>query len=452
MEIPEYRPGNRIVCGSTRSGKSTGEIIDVIAAAMSFMAIVVIDPHMRSLAWNAFVQLVARGFGKRVLFDRLSNLSRVLGYRFLRRSNATNPYRREAEDEQSVSELIELVGRRRDVSSLAKNPQTEQFVRAASKLVLHQKSVNAADIQFALEPHERRFRELVNGCTDESIRSTFQEIANGTIKPGQYAAARRLISGVCQSPAFTLRCRPTFDLDAFLDNGGILLVEGGTQGISADTANTIMGSLALQLFHYVRSRLTAKPRVLLVMDEATNANLIGGAGHEVRALAELQKQGLDIHILVQSPSFPNSFIEDAVFTNCVEHHWYFAANDAVAQQAARDLGDPEFRHAVRGLRRGERYVKRLTKVTREQVTPLPDPWAFPGLSEKKAYKALGEIMKRPEYWSPTSCHESPTNLPEPAESSNSPSNTSSVQDTSSELSPFQRLRIARQKNSDPTGD
>ena len=418
------------------------------------MAAVVVDPHSRSLAWHSYVQLIARGFRKRVLFDQLSNLNRVLGYRFLQASRSDNPYRRDAENDQTIHEFMDVLLRRRDIESLAARPLTEEYLTDALLLVLHQRhETSAADIQFAFQTHHPRFRELLANCTNPDVRAKFQAIENGSIKPGQYGSAARLIRSVCSSPAFTLRCQPTFSLPTFLDRYGILLVEGGTQGISPDTASTIMGSIILQVIHYVRSRPRATPRVLLVIDEATNANLIGAAGHEVRALAELQKKGLDIHILVQSPSFPSAFIEDGVFTNCIEHHWFFAANDAVAQKAARDLGDPQYRQWVRDLHRGERYVKRLNQVTFERVTPVPDRWIFPGLAEKKAYQALAEIRKRPEYWSPP-CPSQPASDPTKAadESSNSSTSTPASPDTSSRTSPAERLRTVKSKNSAGSGN
>ena len=452
MKLPEFRSGNAVICGSTRSGKSTAEVIAIISAALAgTVAIVVIDPHVRSLAWNAFVQLVGRGLWKRVLFDQLSNLSRVLGYRFLRPSRSSNPYIRDAENEQTIRENMDVLLRRRDVQSLASHPLTEDFTFDAHQLALYQPSkVSAADVRFAFQIHEPRFKELVRDCTRGAVQEKFRAIADGRIKPGQYASAQRLIRSVYESPAFTLRCQPTFDLHRFLDQRGILLIEGGAHGVSADTASTILGSIVLQVIHYVRSRPKSTPRVLLVLDEATNANLIGAAGHEVRACAELQKRGLDIHILCQSPSFPSAFVEDGVFTNCIEHQWFFAANDAVAQKAARDLGDPEYRQRVRNLRRGERYVKRLNRVTFERITPLPDPWVFPGLADKKAYQALSEIRKRPEYWSPScpSPTTTPTNDTNAAdESLPLPTSTSASPVTSLPSSPAERLRTARSPDS-----
>ncbi len=463
MTIPKYRWGNRLICGSTRCGKSTAEIIEIIAAAMTpATAVVVVDPHAMSLAWNALVQLVSRGMRKRVLFDQLGNLDRVLGYRFLRPSRAKDSNRREAENEQTIREFMDVLIRRRDVQSLASHPLTEEYIFDAISLVIYQTVESlASDIQFAFEIHENRFRELVAGCTKTSVKQKFQAIKSGEIKPGQYASARRLIRSVCSSPAFTLRCHRSFDLTRFLNSRGVLLVEGAPSGISPDTANTIMGAIVLQVIHYVRSREKAFPRVLLVLDEATNAALLGSAGHEVRALAELQKKGLDVHILVQSPTFASSFVEDGVMTNCIEHHWFFSANDAVAQKAARDLGDPEYRARIRDLRQGQRFIKRLNRVSFDQVTPLDDLWSWPGLGEKKAKQALTEILKRNEYWSPSTCQvnnppkqpNEPSQLPnllqgEPTQSNESlplQTDTSASPDTSIPSSPADRLRIARQQ-------
>ena len=459
-KLPEYRPGNRLVSGSTRSGKSFAEVIEILIAAMvgvmtgtSKMGIVVIDPHVNSLVWNVFKYLVAYGQSGRVLYDRLSSFSRVLGYRFLKPSNARNPFKREAENDQTVKEFFDILLRRKDVQSLASNPLTEEHAGDGLSLVINQEQpVADSAFQYSYSPETEQFAQLLSGCTSERLRQKFLAVADGRIKPGTCASAKRLFQSVC-TPAFTIRCHKSFGLGGFLDDSGILLVEGDTESISQDAANTVMGGIALQVIQYVRSRRRPVPRVLLVLDEATNANLIGAAGHEVRAMAELQKKGLDVHVLVQSPNFPNSFIEDAILTNTIEHHWYYAANDAVARKAAADLGDPSYRDRVRALHRGERFIKRLNRVSFGKVEGLPDPWAFPGLTERKARVALSQILKRPEYWSPT-CDTSDNRKTKASSrrSSSSQSSTSPSSPTSSDLGAAERLRIARSTGSEKNDD
>ena len=459
-ELPPYRPGNRLICGSTRCGKSFAEVVEIVIAAMvgvmtsaHKMAVVVIDPHVHSLAGNAFKYLVACSQTDRILFDRLSSFHRVLGYQFLQPSRASNPLQREAENDQTVKEFVDVLGRRKDAESLAKNPLTEEHaVDGLSHIINQDQPTPDSHFQYAYSPETDEFSELLEHCTKSDLKQKFQAVADGRIKPGLYAPAKRLFRSIC-TPAFTARCHNTFDLNGFLDDAGILLVEGGSESNSQDAANTVMGGLGMKVIQYVRSRRRPTPRVLLVLDEATNAKLVGAAGHEVRAMAELQKKGLDIHVLVQSPNFPNPFIEDAIFTNCIEHQWFFTANDAVARKAAADLGDPSYRERVRSLRRGERFIKRLNRVTFNTVKGLPDPWAFPGLAERKAVAAYKKIIARPEYWSPT-CHAiaNQKTAESSNRSSNSPSNTSSSSTTSSELSAAERLRIARSRNSPKKDD
>ncbi len=75
---------NTLIVGSTRSGKSTAELKNLVEVAeRGDTAIVVFDPHRDSLAFGALSQLTARGMKNRILYDRLSELHRVLGWDFL---------------------------------------------------------------------------------------------------------------------------------------------------------------------------------------------------------------------------------------------------------------------------------------------------------------------------------------------------------------------------------
>jgi hypothetical protein len=184
-------------------------------------------------------------------------------------------------------------------------------------------------------------------------------------------------------------------------------------------------------------------RILLVLDEATNANLIGEAGHEIRALAECQKMGLDIHILVQSPNFPNP---TDVFTNCRRHEWYYAASAAVERKGLEDLGEPELFPPLRKLRVRQRWVKQDSDVFFDEAPLLESPWIFPELTNRKVRKAIEEIRQRPEYGEST-CS---TGSSEGNSSSPSQPSTLVQPGTSLDSSPARRLRIARSKNSTTT--
>jgi hypothetical protein len=410
-----HRPGNTLCVGSTRSGKSYGEVHRVIdAAADRDVAIVGIDPHRNSLVWSSFEHLVARGHESRIILDQLGYFDKVPGFRFLKQSTARNPLRRASENQQTAHEFTDVLCRRGNIASLANSPLKEEWVHKAVMFALEQNRERpGSDLQYAFKVGHPKFNSLVRGCTNDDLRFDFEQIASGTIKRGQYVAAERLIAGVCGSPAFVARCGTALNLESFLDGAGILLVEGSSDGISIDAMQTIMGALVLRVINYVRRRSKSTPRVLLVLDEATNAQLI--TGHEVRAMAELQKKGLDCHVLVQLLDFPSAKITEGVLSNAVRHEWYYNANQTVIRRALEDLGlrppkDADGKHVddasshMRSPEVGERWVKYRGKtrerVWRERVPELRNPWIFPRLARKRAWQALARIRKRPEFQRP----------------------------------------------------
>ena len=403
-----YRHGNKFACGSTRSGKSEGELPEIVAAAKRRdLAIVCCDPHPRSLAWKALQQLAARGHQSRIIFDQLPHFGRVPGYQFLVPSKARNPYRRESQNEQTARQFADILCRRGNRGSLSSAPLTEEWTMKATQLLLAQRSPRpASDLRYAFQPDHPIQKLLIRNCTDKLIAFEFSQIASGKTKRGQYAPAARLIEGVCGSPAFRARCGNTFAMEPFLDDGGMLLVEGGEDGVAPEVSQTIMSSIVMKVINYVRKRPTPFPRVLLVLDEATNANLV--SSHEAAALAECQKMGLDIHILVQLLDFPTADICNAVLSNSVRHEWYYNANPNVIRKAIDDLGlragDSFQGDELRSLKVGERWVKYRGKtkerVWREQGQLLQNPWVLPRLATKKGFKALAEIRRRPEFQTP----------------------------------------------------
>src|ERR1700693_2853547 len=223
---PPYRRGNVLTVGSSQSGKSHATILRTLEAALSnAAAIVVIDPHFRSLAHGLCELLVAYGLEARILFDRLSDFERVLQYRFLHPPAAVNPHERLALIDLSARHFIDILGWRRDVATLVKHPQTEECTLNALLLLLQQATPQpATKLKDAYRPHSAGFRTLLDGCAPGDIRHVFEKVADGTIKPAFYASAKRLIDAVTSSPLFAVRCAETssFNLAAFLDHCGIL--------------------------------------------------------------------------------------------------------------------------------------------------------------------------------------------------------------------------------------
>jgi hypothetical protein len=248
-----YRRGNKLVCGTTQTGKSYSEVFDIIAAAFAGRAIVVLDPHRGSLAFLALQHLIAAGFKSRIIWDSLDELEHTPKYQFLKRSVAQNHLVRTKENHQEAERFAELLCRRRHQQSLSSSPLTEEWTIKAVLFLLNQPhDYPAAHLRFALQYDRREFDRLLKGCTDADIRYEFEKVANGKIKTSQYAAAQRLINAVCESPSFIARCGTAFNLERFLSGGGILLVEGGS--VSPLVLQTILGSISLQTIHYVRTR------------------------------------------------------------------------------------------------------------------------------------------------------------------------------------------------------
>jgi len=392
---------------------------------------VIVDPHRDSLAWKAFVHLVANGHEDRLLFDRLSDTRHVLQYKMFSQSSAERELDRRAENDEIVHTITDLLCRRRGTRGLDDKPVTEDGVRSGLKVFVEQeKERPPSDFPHLYYPKSKKRNEILETCTNQEAVEQFS-----SIPPGHLVPARRLVSATFESPHLQARCSsadPNWELGSFLENGGILLVEGGGFGnVSMDAVRIILGSIIHMTDRYARSRKKPFPRVRLVIDEATNADLIGI--RECRMLCETQKFGLDVDILVQNPNYPTANIRDTVLQNCDRQRWFYCGDASVARIGANALGDSSLAERLMMLGPGEHYVKDHNKVYREYLPLLEDPWHFPGLSEKKAELALERMHERPEYHSGNSVEEESSEESRPIPAPSRISKTSS---------PADRLRAA----------
>jgi hypothetical protein len=204
-----------------------------------------------------------------------------------------------------------------------------------------------------------------------------------------------------------------------------LIVERGEE-IGDDTMRVIMGAIVLLVIDHAKRRPVPHPPIRIVIDEATNARLVGGP--ELRGIAETNKNGLYWDFLVQNLDFPGG--ADTVLQNCVRHEWFGcpyydlarkAATDIVAGLASSLVSRAEriagLADQIMNLPAGWRWVRDTAGSRKEYVPLLENPWPdWPGLRDAKLQEKLRCIYARPEYGAaatPTSSPSSSATLPPP---------------------------------------
>src|SRR5437762_7209947 len=96
---------SRVIIGSTGSGKSEGELVDLVRLAdRGDHAVVLLDGH-GPLAFAAAGHWAARGHEPRLVYEPLDATDRVLAWDMLPRSTAADPARRELEDAEARDDL-----------------------------------------------------------------------------------------------------------------------------------------------------------------------------------------------------------------------------------------------------------------------------------------------------------------------------------------------------------
>jgi hypothetical protein len=330
------------VCGATRSGKSEAELARLVPIARANdCAIVLMDPP-GTLARKFLLHLDLLGLTHRVLYDRLCDTDRVPGYDWLAPSRNPDPYQREAENDERAREFASILLRRRGVQDPASRPLIEETVLAAIRLYLHQKAtVPLPWLADVFDPHAETRIELLRNCTEPELVRKFREFGALSLaaRRTETAPAERILRAVLGSPAFRVRSGdPTVDVGRFLDDRGVLIIDGSSQGnLSRDAASVMMGAVILRVLQHCRTG--AAGRVVLVLDEAVNANLLGL--HESQALAEAGKWGLEVHVIAQDPfGFPSTEVRSNVLQNTWRHEWFRQGSPEAAKLAAEDIAIP----------------------------------------------------------------------------------------------------------------
>jgi hypothetical protein len=441
-------PFNVCRVGATRRGKSEATAVDV---ARSRESTVLADPHKRSTAERVLTHASGN-----VLYERLSDVRATLRYDMLSASRDPDAPARQMADQRRAEGFVDILLRRRGGESMAGTPLMEEWVLALLMLFLFQAVPKPLTVlPFGLRPGTPEFEALVRDCTLDDVRFKFQQLSRLSYRAlrAEVGSAARLLDGLFRSVAFTARCTGGFDLGAFLQENGILILERG-EDIGDDALRVIVGAIVQLVVDHCKRRPRPHPPVRVILDEATNARLVGRT--ELRGIAETSKNGLYWTFVVQNLDFPDP---EAVLQNCLRHEWFGCPNYELARKAAVDVlaglrSDgrsraerlEELTADVMSLGPGWRWVRDPEGSRKEYVPMLEPPWPA-WLQDLKLEEKLCRIYARPEYRRSTTSGTPPTGdggtPPSSPSSPPSPSPPPSSPPSSPGSSPAERFKRGR---------
>jgi hypothetical protein len=441
---------SRLIVGSTGSGKSEGELVDLVRLADERgYAVVLLDGH-GPLALSAAGHWAARGHTARMVYEPLEATDRVLCWHMLPRSAETDLSKRRIKDNEVSDEVAQCFMTQRGLETLNDRAWTKEWLEAAIALCLSQPqgeplSSLPSAFQIGSLPYER----LLEASDRPDVVSKFRDLEQIKRKNAvQYelftGPARRLLEQVCSSEVVRLRSRPgPFDWLEALRSKQLLAFDGG--GIrSREIKRTLFLLITVQVIHAVRRHFAATQRplpVVLVLEEAGALGLV--TPFVLLALKELRKAGLAVHIITQSTlDFGDTAVFESALGCCPWQAWYQALSPADQELGARALSnatfDPlavhftrirslhdhlerigptvqtrfrhvveatyktpqlheqEYRTALATLRLGERLVRDRDGVVRERVRPVRPPW-FRDVSDAATRAVIERLRRQPIY-------------------------------------------------------
>lgn len=350
LRDPPGTETSRLIVGSTGSGKSEGELADLIRLAKrGDHAVVVLDGH-GPLAFAAAGHWAARGFEARLIYEPLHVTDHVLCWHMLPASAAPTPSQRRLADAETREEVAQCFLAQRNLATLNDKPWTKEWLEAAIDLCLAQPEPQPLPaLLTAFRTATIDYRRLLKHCGREEVTAKFRDLEDIRRRnPVQYelltGASRRLLEPVCASEVVVLRSRPgPFDWLAALRDKRLIAFDGG--GIrSREIKRTLFLLVSMQVIQAVRRHFAetqAPLPVVLVLEEAGALGLV--TPFVTSALQELRKAGLSIHLITQSTlDFGDSALFDAVLADTPWQAWYQALSPADQDLGARALANATF--------------------------------------------------------------------------------------------------------------
>ena len=341
---------SRLVVGATGSGKSEGELADLIRLARRRdCAVVVLDGH-GPLAFRTAGHWAARGHEARIVYEPLDAADRVLCWHMLPRSDAADPSVRRLRDSETRDDIAQCFLAQRDLATLADRPLTREWAEAAIDLSLSQPGPEPlTTLADAFRPGTPGFTRLLRDSDRADLVEKFRGLERARRRSelqfeGLCGAARRLVEPVCSSEPVRLRARPgPFDWLSALRERRLIAFDGG--GVrSREVKRTLFLLASMGAIHAVRRHFaeTQEPLpVVLVLEEAGATGLV--TPFVLAALQELRKAGLAIHVITQSSlDFGDRDCFEAVLANTPCQVWYRCLTPADQEIGARAMTNAAF--------------------------------------------------------------------------------------------------------------
>lgn len=341
---------SRLTVGSTGSGKSEGELVELVRLARQRQhAVVLLDGH-GPLAFRAAGHWAARGFEGRMVYEPLRVTDRTLCWTMLPKSVAPTPSQRRLEDAETRDEIAQCFLAQRNLATLNDRPWTKEWLEAAIALCLAQEQPEPLDsLAHAFRVGSAEYERLLGSCGLPEVARKFRDLERLWRKnPVQYetltGASRRLVEPVCTSEAVRLRSRPgPFEWLPALRRRALVVIDGG--GLrSGELKRTIFLLVSLQVIHAVRRHFAETQRplpVVLVLEEAGAFGLVTPFVRS--ALQELRKAGLSIHLITQSClDFGDPSLFETVLANSPWQAWYQVLSPADQGLGAKALVNATF--------------------------------------------------------------------------------------------------------------
>lgn len=391
FRLPFWLPGihrssfaaetSRLIVGSTGSGKSEGELVELVRLAdRRNCAVVLFDGH-GPLAFRTTGHWASRGHESRMVYESLQDFDRVLSWNMLPRSTAIALSQRRIEDAETVEEVAQCFLAQRSLATLNDRPWTKEWLEAAIRLCLAQPDPEPLiSLLDSFRVGSADYERLLRACEQEQIVEKFRGLERLRWKnPVQYeqltGASRRLLEIVCTSEVVRLRCRPgPFDWLGSLQEKALITFDGG--GIrTRDLKRSVFLLAGMQVIHAVRQHFaeTQQPLpVVLVLEEAGALGLV--TPFVESAMQELRKAGLAIHLITQSTlDFGDPALFQSLLANTPWQAWYQLLSPADQELGAKALANATFDPLAVHFTRARDVADGVRPIATESRGTISDP-------------------------------------------------------------------------------